>query len=70
MDYQNIINEIKKANTIAVISHINPDGDTVGSSLAIYKAIQMYGKKPYIFCDDVITDKLSFLQGTGILPRF
>ncbi len=64
MDYQNIINEIKKANTIAVISHINPDGDTVGSSLAIYKAIQMYGKKPYIFCDDVITDKLSFLQGT------
>ncbi len=59
MDYQNIIKEIKKANTIAIISHINPDGDTVGSSLAIYKALEMYGKKPYIFCDDPINGKIS-----------
>lgn len=61
MDYQNIIKEIKKANTIAIISHINPDGDTVGSALAIFTALKMYGKKPYIFCDDEIAGKISIL---------
>lgn len=63
MNFQEAISEIKKANTIAIISHINPDGDTVGSSLAIYKAIEMYGKKPYIFCDDPIAGKISVLEG-------
>lgn len=63
MDYQSVINEIQKANTIAIISHINPDGDTVGSSLAIYTALKMYGKKPYIFCDDPIVGKISILSG-------
>lgn len=63
MNYQEAISEIKKANTIAIISHINPDGDTVGSSLAIYKAVEMYGKKPYIFCDDAIAGKISVLDG-------
>lgn len=63
MNYQNAIKEIKRANTIAIISHINPDGDTVGSSLAIFKALKMYGKKPYIFCDDAIDGKISVLSG-------
>lgn len=63
MDYQNIIKEINKANTIAIISHINPDGDTVGSSLAIFTALKMYGKQPYIFCDDEIAGKLTVLPG-------
>lgn len=63
MDYQNVISEIKRAKTIAIISHVNPDGDTVGSSLAIFKALEMYGKKPYIFCDDPISGKISILAG-------
>lgn len=63
MDYQNVINEIKKAKTIAIISHINPDGDTIGSSLAIYNALKMYGKQPYIFCDDPIVGRISIFNG-------
>lgn len=63
MNYQSVINEIKRAKTIAIISHINPDGDTVGSSLAIYKALEMYGKTPYIFCDDNIDGKIKVLSG-------
>lgn len=61
MGYDNIVKAIKQADTIAIISHINPDGDTVGSSLALYRALQMYGKKPYIFCDDIPSNKLSIL---------
>lgn len=66
MNLKLAINEIQKAKTIAIISHINPDGDTVGSSLAIYKALQMCGKKPYIFCDDKIAGKISVLNGVEL----
>lgn len=63
MNFIDAIKEIKRANDIAIISHINPDGDTVGTSLAIYKALKMCGKKPYIFCDDKIVGKISILSG-------
>lgn len=63
MQYTKIIQAINEAENIAIISHINPDGDTVGSSLAIFKALKMYGKKPYIFCDNEITGKISVLAG-------
>lgn len=64
MQYKGIIDAINKATTIAVISHINPDGDTTGSGLALYKALQMYGKKPYIFCDNEISGKIEQLPLT------
>ena len=35
MDYQNVISEIKRAKTIAIISHVNPDGDTLGAMCAL-----------------------------------
>ena len=52
------INEIDRANTIAIFCHINPDGDTLGSGLALYKALRMYGKEPYIFCSGAPSDNL------------
>ena len=33
--YQTILNEIEKAEKILLISHINPDGDTLGSMCAM-----------------------------------
>ena len=35
MTLDNILEEIKKAKTIVILTHENPDGDAVGSSLAI-----------------------------------
>ena len=40
-----ILEEIKKANTIAILTHENPDGDAVGSSLAMYLALKQFGKE-------------------------
>lgn len=57
------ISAIDKANTIALFSHVNPDGDTCGSALALYRALKMYGKTPYIFCDGKFNDKLQYLDG-------
>lgn len=60
---EKFINAVDKAQTIALFSHINPDGDTCGSALALYRALKTYGKKPYVFCDGVFNDKLHYLDG-------
>lgn len=62
MSNESVVSAIKKAKTIAIISHMNPDGDTVGSSLALYKAIKMYGGEPYIFCSDQPKGNISTLK--------
>ena len=46
MTLDNILEEIKKAETIAILTHENPDGDAIGSSLAMYMALKEMGKNP------------------------
>lgn len=46
MTVDNILEEIKKAKTIVILTHENPDGDAIGSSLAIYMALKQMGKQP------------------------
>lgn len=60
---QKLIKAIDSANTIAVFSHINPDGDTVGSSVALYFALKAYGKQPYLFCESQISSKIEVMEG-------
>lgn len=69
MDFRYVISAIDRAKTIAIISHISPDGDTVGTSMALYKALKMYGKQPYIFCDDPISGKISVLDKDNVYNR-
>lgn len=44
----NILEEINKANSIVILTHENPDGDAVGTGLALYNALKQYGKNPDI----------------------
>ena len=60
---------IRNARTIAVCSHINPDGDTVGSATAMRLGLESLGKEVYLFCDDKIPDQLSFLPGVEHFRR-
>ena len=39
-----ILEEIKKANSIVILTHQNPDGDAVGSALAMNLALKKLGK--------------------------
>lgn len=45
MTVDNILEEIKRAKTIVILTHENPDGDAVGSSLAMYMALQKMEKE-------------------------
>jgi len=45
MTLDDILKEIKKADTIVILTHETPDGDAIGSSLAMKLAITQLGKK-------------------------
>ncbi len=46
MTLDNILEEIKKAEKIVILTHEHPDGDAIGSSLAMYHALKAFGKNP------------------------
>ena len=48
MTLDNILEEIKKAESIVILTHENPDGDAVGSSIAMYLGLKELGKTPDI----------------------
>ena len=53
---------INKSNTIYVVGHINPDGDAIGSSFAIYFALKKLGKNVKVLMPKY-SDNFSFLPG-------
>lgn len=62
--YGEFLNAVDSSKTICLISHINPDGDTCGSALALYRALKLYGKdQVYIYCDSSFRDSLKVLEG-------
>lgn len=57
-----ILKRIDKANHIVVISHINPDADSIGSASAVYTHLLRLHKKVSWFCiSKNINKKLKFL---------
>ena len=60
---------MRKAGRIAVIAHILPDGDTVGSCLALADALRAGGKSVSLFCQDLPPATLHFLHGLADFKR-
>ena len=54
---------IREAQTIALVSHVNPDGDTLGSAAAMRLVLQAMGKEVSLFCDGKVPDQMKFLPG-------
>lgn len=64
MIYPKIISKIKESNKIAILSHIMPDGDSTGSSLALYNGLKKIGKDVRLILDDDIPKLYRFLKGS------
>lgn len=57
--------ELRKAPTVALFSHVSPDGDCIGSMLGIGLALEAMGKKVYMYNPDPIPRNLVFLPGVN-----
>ena len=62
MTLDDITKAINEAETIAILTHESPDGDAMGSSLAMYNALKDMGKKPDIIIPEY-PRTFSFLPG-------
>jgi bifunctional oligoribonuclease and PAP phosphatase NrnA len=68
--YEQIIDVINKSSIIAVTSHVVPDGDNIGSSLALCLALQKLNKQAVYVIDDNIPEVYKFLKGAKEAKRF
>ena len=59
----NILKEIDKAESIVILTHENPDGDAIGTALALYNALKQYGKNPDVIIPEY-SQIFSFLAGS------
>lgn len=62
MTLDDILKEMERAETIVVLAHENPDGDAIGSSLAVCLALQNMGKKAEVLMKEYPAN-FSFLPG-------
>ncbi|MGL5718313.1 MAG: DHH family phosphoesterase [Paraclostridium sp.] len=60
-DIKNIIEAIEKGNNFIVTSHYSPDGDNIGSTLAMYFTLKCLGKNVLHVLDDTTPVNLGFL---------
>ena len=64
----NILEEINKVNSIVILTHENPDGDAVGTALALYNALKQYGKNPDIIIPEY-SKVFEFLPGIDDIKK-
>jgi len=72
---EQIVSQIKQkiiaSKRTLLLAHKNPDGDTLGSSLAFYLYLKGLGKKVDIACYDQAPESASFLPGSqDIIQEF
>ena len=58
---QQASDELLAHDDILIISHMSPDGDTLGCAFALYHALFAVGKRVKIRCSDELPDRFSYL---------
>lgn len=61
--------QLREAQTIAITTHINPDGDALGALIAFYEAMKSFGKEAFMVVDDTIPKKFDFLSSLGLIEQ-
>lgn len=61
-DWEKIYQEIEKADSIMLTTHENPDGDGIGSIVALYTHLKAKGKKSRILLTSKLPEEFKFLD--------
>jgi phosphoesterase RecJ-like protein len=56
------LTELRDAQTVAIVSHRDPDPDTIGSAIALGMALEGLGKRVTLHCADPVPDGARFLK--------
>jgi bifunctional oligoribonuclease and PAP phosphatase NrnA len=64
-----IVEMLEKHRTFCVVGHMRPDGDCIGSQLALALALRGRGKRVVCWNEDAVPQKLAFLDGEGLFAQ-
>lgn len=66
---QEVVAELKSRSAFVMVSHVKPDGDTLGAGLALGIALKRMGKRVYYFQQDPVPRNLRFLPDSTHVAR-
>jgi phosphoesterase RecJ-like protein len=66
---EDLLSAIHKAERVLLCAHVSPDGDTIGSNLALQNALRKMGKQAQAVCADPVPELLMFLRGAGEIKK-
>ncbi len=64
-NFDQIIAFIREGESFTLLSHISPDGDTLGSALALMHLLDKLGKKAEIICSNPVPKIYSYMPGSS-----
>ena len=68
-EYKSMADILLGARDVAVFCHISPDGDTLASALAVYRALSPRGISVSLYSEDGVPEKYKFLEGAELFTR-
>lgn len=68
-DTQDVVAELRARSAFVMVSHVKPDGDTLGSGLALGRALKSLGKRVHYFQQDAVPRNLRFLPDAEYVSR-
>ena len=60
---------LRQADNVLIASHVFPDGDALGSQLALGEILESLGKKVYYYCEEFVSTMYEFLPGSEKLKN-
>jgi phosphoesterase RecJ-like protein len=70
IDYNRIIEILKSNNSFVITTHVNPDGDAIGSELALAYFLQKLGKKFWIINHSPTPENFVFLDEENLIQKY
>ncbi len=68
-DLQEVVTVLKGTGSVAILSHVRPEGDTLGSALGCYLTLKALGKEVATFNPDPVPKNLHALPGVPEVIR-
>lgn len=66
---QEVVAELRRRSAFVMVSHVKPDGDTLGAGLALGLALKRLGKRVAYFQQDSVPRNLRFLPAAELVSR-
>ena len=60
-----ILSAMKEERAFFIAAHVNPDGDALGSALALAEALESLGKECVLYSRDIVPKQYRFMPGIG-----